>query len=116
MPRADYAQLGPADGSGCYACAMATPADPLICQCVAVYRSEIQEAIAAGADTVDEVGDACDAGTGCHSCHGDIKALLEAHARKQLARQEAPTPLRQLSLFDQLAGSKPSGPGGAHGR
>lgn len=94
---------------------MASPADPLICQCTAVYRSEIQAAIEAGADTVDEVSDHCDAGSGCHSCHGDIKALLEAHARRQLASQKAPTPLRQLSLFDRVAGNKPRGPGGAHG-
>ncbi len=92
-------------------------ADPLICQCTAVYRSEIESAIASGASTVREVGDACDAGTGCQSCHYDIRALLEAHARRQLARQQAPDPLRQLSLFDEITDrKKPRGPGGAHGR
>lgn len=90
--------------------------DPLICQCTAVYRSEITTAIANGATTLREVGELCDAGTGCHSCHEDIRGLLESHARRQLARHQAPSTLHQLTLFDEVTDrGKPRGPGGAHG-
>ena len=49
-----------------------------VCICVAVPDTEIRSCVARGASTVEEVGDACGAGTGCGSCHDKIDTLLAA--------------------------------------
>jgi bacterioferritin-associated ferredoxin len=49
-----------------------------VCVCYAVSDSEVRACIARGASTVEEVGDACDAGTGCGSCHERIDVFLAA--------------------------------------
>ncbi|MDN5933614.1 MAG: (2Fe-2S)-binding protein [Pseudonocardia sp.] len=46
--------------------------------CFAVCDREIRSCIARGARTVEEVGDASGAGTGCGGCHGHIDTLLTA--------------------------------------
>lgn len=46
------------------------------CICHAVTDAEVSLAIAAGASTEDEVGEACGAGTGCGSCLGRICDML----------------------------------------
>jgi bacterioferritin-associated ferredoxin len=49
-----------------------------VCICAAVPDSEIRSCVARGARTVEEVGDACGAGTGCGSCHDRIDTFLLA--------------------------------------
>jgi len=49
-----------------------------VCICAAVPDAEIRSCIAGGACTIEEVGDACGAGTGCGSCHDTIDVLLAA--------------------------------------
>ena len=49
-----------------------------VCICHAVPDTEVRSCIARGARTVDEVGDACGAGTGCGSCHDHIDVFLAA--------------------------------------
>ena len=49
-----------------------------VCICYAVPDSEVRACIARGARTVEEVGEACDAGTGCGSCHDHIDGFLAA--------------------------------------
>jgi bacterioferritin-associated ferredoxin len=57
-----------------------------VCICYAVPDSEIRACIARGARSVEEVGDACDAGTGCGSCHDHIDVFLAAaHAPSEIA-------------------------------
>jgi bacterioferritin-associated ferredoxin len=57
-----------------------------VCICYAVPDSAIRACIARGARTVEEVGDACDAGTGCGSCHDHIDVFLAAaHAPSEIA-------------------------------
>lgn len=51
----------------------------LICHCYAVYDSEVESAIAAGATTVDDIADATDAGAGCGGCHLALCARLSPH-------------------------------------
>jgi bacterioferritin-associated ferredoxin len=46
------------------------------CICNAVRVSEVDEVIAAGARTVEDVGDACGAGTGCGTCVPTLCARL----------------------------------------
>jgi bacterioferritin-associated ferredoxin len=57
-----------------------------VCICHAVPDTEIRSCIARGARTVEEVGDACGAGTGCGSCHDHIDVFLAAaHAPSMIA-------------------------------
>ncbi len=49
-----------------------------VCICHAVTDTVIRSCIRAGASTVEEVGDACEAGTGCGSCHDHIDVFLAA--------------------------------------
>ena len=57
-----------------------------VCICYAVPDSEIRSCIARGARTVEEVGDACGAGTGCGSCQDHIDVfLMAAHAPSTIA-------------------------------
>ena len=48
-----------------------------VCLCKAVSDSEVGEAIAEGARTVDAVGSACGAGTGCGACRPMIHEMIE---------------------------------------
>ncbi|MCA9695211.1 MAG: (2Fe-2S)-binding protein [Myxococcales bacterium] len=57
--------------------------DVLLCLCNAISEAEVRVAIRAGARTVDEVGDACLAGTGCGSCRGTIATLLAEESRRR---------------------------------
>ncbi len=84
-----------------------------MCSCLNVSEAEVETAISAGARTVAEVGERCEAGTGCQSCHAGIRILLEAQARRDLAAGRAPSTLHQLSLFELAAGRTPS-PAGSH--
>src|SRR5690606_28867045 len=53
---------------------------PLICTCFGVTE-EVIEAHAAAASSVEEIGDATNAGTGCGSCRMLIQEILDAHWR-----------------------------------
>lgn len=92
--------------------------DPLVCHCLAVSESEVVHAIRSGADSIETVGQYCEAGTACQSCHGPIRVLLRIDARRELARNRAPKSLRQLSLFDELevGGRRKVTPHGSHKR
>lgn len=50
-----------------------------VCFCAAVTDAEVRACARGGADTVEEVGEHCLAGTGCGGCHEHIAALLAAH-------------------------------------
>jgi bacterioferritin-associated ferredoxin len=49
-----------------------------VCMCFAVCDREIRSCIARGARSVEDVGEATEAGTGCGSCHEHIDTLLTA--------------------------------------
>ncbi|HEY3059156.1 MAG TPA: (2Fe-2S)-binding protein [Chloroflexota bacterium] len=61
-----------------------------ICICRVVTRTTIESAIAQGARTVEEVGEACAAGTDCGKCQRTIQRLLTL-------ADEPPATLRQTS-------------------
>jgi nitrite reductase (NADH) large subunit len=69
------------------ACA-ATPGDRVICNCHKVTEQTLRQAIAEGADSVQALGAATRAGTGCGSCRTELGQLL-ATARKTVVRLEA---------------------------
>lgn len=75
--------------------------DRLICHCMVVSEREVLACIRAGARTVDEVAEACEAGSGCGSCRGGIEVIL-AEERARRSRRPAAAPeavLAQLGLF-----------------
>lgn len=47
-----------------------------ICKAVTVY--EIEDAIDAGADTIEAIGCATRAGTNCTTCHDHLDEIIEA--------------------------------------
>jgi NAD(P)H-nitrite reductase large subunit len=52
----------------------------LICTCFGISEDTIQSVISeTGAETVEAVGDACNAGTGCGSCRFLIQELIDIH-------------------------------------
>jgi nitrite reductase (NADH) large subunit len=57
-------------------------AERVICNCNKVTEQSLCEAIAAGADSTQALGDATRAGTGCGSCKGELTQLIRKHAKK----------------------------------
>ncbi|SDQ25024.1 (2Fe-2S)-binding protein [Actinopolyspora saharensis] len=47
------------------------------CICAGVTEPEVRACIHAGADSVEEIGDRCLAGTGCGTCVERLEELLE---------------------------------------
>ncbi len=71
----------------------------LLCHCLVVDEAEVRKAIRGGARTVDEVGERCEAGTGCGSCRAGIAILLEQERRRPARAGDAASLLAQLGLF-----------------
>ncbi len=99
--------------------------DPLVCHCLAVSEVEVQASIDRGADTLEAVGHHCEAGTGCQSCHGAIRTMLQDQAVRDLARSRSPKTLHQLRLFnghegheghEGVQGGRSITPAGSHRR
>lgn len=47
------------------------------CICAAVSEAQVDACIDAGASTVEEIGDRCDAGTGCGACLDQLDDMIE---------------------------------------
>ena len=54
----------------------------IVCHCRAVNERTVKQAIAAGASSVEAVGDRCGAGTHCGGCHPELERLLSERARR----------------------------------
>lgn len=54
----------------------------IVCTCEGVGRRTIRTAIAAGADTIEAIGEAVRAGTGCGACVPELQALLAERLSK----------------------------------
>ncbi len=67
-----------------------------LCKCMRVAQTDVLRAIRSGARSVDAVGFACAAGTGCGSCHEAIGALIQ----EELQRRSRAAAAGQLALFD----------------
>jgi bacterioferritin-associated ferredoxin len=48
-----------------------------VCHCRAVNDSKVRQVIAAGAEDEFDIGRECGAGTGCGSCHDELRRLCE---------------------------------------
>jgi len=51
----------------------------LVCSCFAVSDRALRSVIESGARDADEIGERCDAGTGCGGCLEEIAELLSRH-------------------------------------
>lgn len=60
----------------------------LICICMAVSRGEIKEKIRQGATTLDELKADLLCCTGCGTCEGRVRAILESAASTEPAKKE----------------------------
>jgi bacterioferritin-associated ferredoxin len=56
-----------------------------VCICAAVTDCQVRACIAAGADTVEEIGERCQAGTGCGSCLDGLDIMLEEQPVRERA-------------------------------
>jgi len=55
------------------------------CICAAVPANDVYRCIGAGACTVEEIGEQCQAGTGCGGCHDTLEIMID----EQLAAPDA---------------------------
>ena len=51
------------------------------CICAAVPVVEVRRCIDSGACTVDEIGEQCEAGTGCGGCHDRLEVMIAEQTR-----------------------------------
>ncbi len=63
----------------------------ILCHCHGVNDRTIRRAIDRGAHTVDEIGDACRAGTTCGGCWPTLDELLRAAGHRGGHRSPAAT-------------------------
>ena len=49
----------------------------IVCLCEGVSESEVREAIAVGATSLDRIAKNCDAGRDCGCCHEALQELLQ---------------------------------------
>ena len=68
----------------------------LVCHCHRICDRTIRASIREGARSIDEVGDACRAGTGCGGCRPAIAGLLAERKRGEVQR-------RSLMVLDPSA-------------
>lgn len=66
----------------------------LVCHCKRVCDRTVREVVQCGARSVDDVGEACRAGTGCGGCRPLIDALIDEEA----GGEGAAAPLVQLRV------------------
>ena len=57
----------------------------MVCLCHGVSERKVAKAIERGAETIDEVGAACNAGTCCMGCHPTIETMLAVRSRTAVA-------------------------------
>lgn len=48
-----------------------------VCICAAVTDTQVRACIEAGACTVEEIGERCEAGTGCGSCLDGLDSMID---------------------------------------
>lgn len=66
---------------------MATPDEKMLCYCRNLKYGEVRESVArADARKVQQVMDDCTAGTGCRTCHDEIRELIEEHRAAKSGR------------------------------
>ena len=57
--------------------------DKVVCFCNSITNGMIKDAVDAGANTLEEVQEATDAGTVCGACLGDLETLVDAFVKER---------------------------------
>ncbi|WP_247826887.1 FAD-dependent oxidoreductase [Arthrobacter antioxidans] len=78
LPADRSSLLRPDSAEGLPAASPPGPATTL-CRCAGVTRGAVQESVAAGSASVQDVSTATRAGTGCGGCRDDIRTVIEQH-------------------------------------
>jgi NAD(P)H-nitrite reductase large subunit len=73
-------------------------ASVLVCHCHRICDRTIRESIREGARSIDEVGDACRAGTGCGGCRPAIAGLLQAQCAHEAPARRTLTVLQPMTF------------------
>jgi bacterioferritin-associated ferredoxin len=71
----------------------------IVCICKRVSDRQVRAAVDDGACTVDAVGEACRAGTGCGACHEQIRDIIDGRLCAGSCALGEPSPLRVLSPY-----------------
>lgn len=61
-----------------------------VCVCLAVTKTEVEDAIEGGAVTRESVTRACGAGGDCGACHGMIADMIEDHVEELACKKACP--------------------------
>lgn len=61
-----------------------------VCLCTGVTSQQVADAVAAGATTTKQVGEATGAGTVCGRCRNTVRALIAASLTEARADAKAP--------------------------
>ena len=61
----------------------------IICNCLKVSDREIRLIIELGAQSIEDVGDACGAGWGCGGCHKTIERMIAKYVAKAGGKRKA---------------------------
>lgn len=59
----------------------------IVCVCRGVRCSEVKRVIREGAETIDEVGAACGAGTDCGACRSTVEEMIDEAREAQAPPQ-----------------------------
>jgi NAD(P)H-nitrite reductase large subunit len=70
----------------------------LVCHCHRICDRTIRESIREGARSIDEVGDACRAGTSCGGCRPAIAGLLQAQRAEEPSARCTLTVLQPMTF------------------
>lgn len=60
--------------------------DDLICICMTVSRGEIKDAVRAGQDSLDKLKATLFCCTGCGTCEGRVRAILDEEMKAKAAK------------------------------
>ena len=59
-----------------------------VCLCRVVADRQVEEAVQNGAQSIEEIGEACGAGTGCGACHEMLEDMLKKGNKSQAVEPE----------------------------
>jgi len=71
----------------------------IVCICKRVCHRQINAAIEGGAETVEAVGRACRAGTGCGACRDQIEDMIESAQANAACCDHAPLAVLSPAYF-----------------
>ena len=75
----------------------------LVCRCLGIGDRVVRRAVRGGARDVPMIGLDCSAGTGCHSCWPDLRAILDEETHPPVAPPTRAAPALDAVIFGLVA-------------